>query len=59
MLALEQFSVLVIVLVVSVVVMYAPTKVLQKIMPSPKSVAGRLMLVTGIVGLAISMTLFS
>lgn len=59
MLALEQFSVLVIVLVVSVVVMYAPTKVLQKIMPNPKSVAGRLMLVTGIVGLAISMTLFS
>ncbi len=59
MLALEQFSVLVTVLVVSVVVMYAPTKVLQKIMPNPKSVAGRLMLVTGIVGLAISMTLFS
>ncbi len=59
MLALEQFSVLVTVLVVSVVVMYSPTKVLQKIMPNPKSVAGRLMLVTGIVGLAISMTLFS
>jgi hypothetical protein len=59
MLALEQFLVLVLVLVVSVVVMYAPAKVLQRIMPNPKGVAGRLMLVTGIVGIAISMTLFN
>jgi hypothetical protein len=59
MLAFEQLLVLVLVLAGSVVVMYAPAKVLQKIMPNPKSVTGRLMLVTGIVGIAISMTLFN